>query len=92
MDIGGHNPPAFKLETMSACQLITYVYEAKVLHNVACNRVLIFNIFNYGHFQLKDGLENLSNIDFTECQPLLSYAKDVSSVLFPSAVYLNFPC
>lgn len=30
VDVGGLNPPAFKLESMSACQLITYVYEAKV--------------------------------------------------------------
>lgn len=31
VDVGGLNPPAFKLESVSACQLITYIYEAKVM-------------------------------------------------------------
>jgi len=28
--VGGAQPAVFKLETVSACQLITYIYEAKV--------------------------------------------------------------
>lgn len=30
VDIGGFQPPAFKLESTAACQLITYIYSAKV--------------------------------------------------------------
>ena len=30
VDIGGFNPPPFKLETSAACQLIAYIYESKV--------------------------------------------------------------
>ena len=30
VDIGGFQPPPFKLETLAACQLITFIYESKV--------------------------------------------------------------
>lgn len=30
VDIGGYNPPPFKLETAAACQLITFIYSMKV--------------------------------------------------------------
>ena len=30
VDVGGLNPGPFKLETVAACQMITFIYEAKV--------------------------------------------------------------
>jgi hypothetical protein len=33
VDVGGFQPPAFKLETAAACQLITYIYSSKVWCN-----------------------------------------------------------
>lgn len=30
IDVGGKNPPAYKLESIQACQLIAYIYECKL--------------------------------------------------------------
>ena len=30
VDVGGKNPPTYKLETSAACQLVAFIYEQKV--------------------------------------------------------------
>lgn len=59
IDAGGKNPPNYKLETVQACQLITYIYESK----------------------LKAALEDHSEINFYECEPLLEFTKEVETRL-----------
>jgi hypothetical protein len=44
VDIGGFNPPPFKLETAAACQLVTYVYESKVYW------LMIYGLHFFGTF------------------------------------------
>lgn len=95
VDVGGVQ--VFKLETVAACQLITYIYEAKV-------RSFFFFLLQLLQYhlihivvtcvQIKDALENVSEINFFECVPLLEYAKNVSTFVlkYPDAyiILLDF--
>jgi hypothetical protein len=48
VDVGGFQPPAFKLETAAACQLITYIYSSKVRVHVEPTSVVVFSTSSLG--------------------------------------------